>query len=106
MSQIARVQTYYSFKQSDGSLIPRGIYSVDAPGGIPDVVLAEAISGKTTVRVLEWRDAPVKKKDVVEEPVAEKEVTEEDTSEEKESEEVAEEEEKVTEKPKMRRKRK
>ena len=105
MKQAARVQTLYSFKKKDGSLIPRGIYSADAPGGIPDVVVAEAIAGNTTVRVLEWREVaePVKKveKAEVEEPITEEEATEEGDSEEEESKEI------VEEKPKpARRKRK
>lgn len=108
MKQVVRVQTLYSFKKKDGSLIPRGIYSADTPGGIPDVVVAEAIAGKTTVRVLEWREVaePVKKveKVEVEEPIAEEETSEETELEEEASEE---EEEVVEEKPKTaRRKRK
>ena len=105
MKQVARVQTLYSFKKKDGSLIPRGIYSADAPGGIPEVVIDEAMKGKSTVRVLEWREVAEPKKKVekveVEEPITEEETTEEGDSEEEEAEEV------VEEKPKpARRKRK
>ena len=99
MKQVVRVQTLYSFKKKDGSLIPRGIYSADAPGGIPEVVIDEAMKGKSTVRVLEWREVaePEKKRVKVEEPIAE-----EETSEEIESEEETPEEEEVVEKPKRK----
>lgn len=56
--KIRKVEALYSLKTSKG-LIPRGIYSVDAPGGIPEVVLNEAVLGRKTVRILERE--PIKK---------------------------------------------
>jgi len=59
--QIKRVQTLYSYKKKDGSLHLRGIYSVDSPGGIPDMIMEDAIAGRRTVRVLEWVEDESKK---------------------------------------------
>jgi hypothetical protein len=68
--KIKRVQTLYSYKKPDGSLYLRGVYSVDSPGGIPDMIMEDAISGRKTVRVLEWaEDEPVKVEPVKVEPV-------------------------------------
>ncbi len=83
MKKARRVQTLYSFKQSDGSLLLKGIYSMDTPQGIPQMIQDEAARGATTVRVLEW-DTEVEKKKV--EVQVEPEVTTEpeaDESEEK-----------------------
>ena len=51
---VRRVETLYSYKMPDGSLLPRGVYTVDSPRGIPDMIMQDAISGRTTVKVLEW----------------------------------------------------
>jgi len=62
MKKARRVQTLYSFKQSDGSLLLKGIYSMDTPQGIPQMIQDEVARGATTVRVLEWDAEVVKKK--------------------------------------------
>ncbi len=54
--KVRRVETLYSYKLPDGSLLPRGVYSVDSPKGIPEAVIKDALKGRTTVRVLEWEE--------------------------------------------------
>lgn len=51
--KIRKVNVLYSLKTKKG-LIPKGIYSVDAPKGIPEAVLNEVILGRGTVKVLEY----------------------------------------------------
>ena len=55
--KIRKVNVLYSLKTKKGT-IPKGIYSVDAPKGIPEVVMNEAILGRGTVKVLEYEKAP------------------------------------------------
>lgn len=64
MKQVIRVQALYSLKQKDRSLLPKGVYTQDAPGGIPQLILDEVARGAKTVRVLEWGKEETKAKKV------------------------------------------
>jgi hypothetical protein len=79
--KIKRVQTLYSYKKADGSLHLRGVYSTDSPGGIPDIILQDAIKGRKTVRVLEWEEDKPEVKVVEPEKVKEKVVAKPDIAE-------------------------
>jgi len=49
--RIRKVETLYTIKTKTG-LIPKGVYSVDSPRGIPKVVLEEAERGSNIVKIL------------------------------------------------------
>lgn len=55
MKTIKRVQTLYSYKSPEG-MIPKGVFSIDSPGGIPDVILQDAKKGRNTVVILDMSE--------------------------------------------------
>ncbi len=51
--KIRKIKALYTIKTKDKK-IPKGVYSVDSPGGIPEVLIQEAERGCMTVQVLEY----------------------------------------------------
>ncbi len=51
--KIRKIKALYTIKTKNRK-IPKGVYSVDSPGGIPEVLIQEAERGCMTVQVLEY----------------------------------------------------
>lgn len=104
--RIRKVRVLYTIKTKNGKNIPRGVYSIDSPKGIPPEVMEEAVKEKSfIVEVLQYEKNPNKpiksevttideNQDVIEtaDVVVEKEQEEEEEEEVEKDEEKQEEE--------------